>query len=431
MRCAESPCVVSRLVCAGLVFIGTRCLAAEDVYTVTSDPAYPHEVAVTLEMSARDVRPRTLTLRGLAWGLRSQVEAPKCGNTALVQDHDSWIVPPACNQVSWIVRPVSAVQGTVDASKQASLWFPDSQWWLLSEPTSLLRSQDSAEGIVVLKTGLGATSAGHGRWRLPSMNNAPEFFALGNFSTQTRQVGPFLVRHVADDPARVKRLGLEDMHARALRYLAGVIAPSARDSEKQVLLVIWLGMDDQHGRAGGAAGSRSFVANYVFGKPEAESVNSARTLAILAHEQFHQLVDLVRGPLASLPVWLSESLAHYYGLKALVRSSPGSTARAVYARFVDPARRVEHGLLELDRRHAAKDPTAYPAFYEQGATFWAEVDRAIRARSSDDSGLDILIPDLLRSNMQDGGGLPIAFVERLRKILGAQADELLNKYVGI
>jgi predicted metalloprotease with PDZ domain len=98
--------------------------------------------------------------------------------------------------------------------------------------------------------------------------------------------------------------------------------------------------------------------------------------------------------------------------------------------FIDPSRTIKRGLLELDRRHAANDASVYPLFYTQGATFWAEVDNAIRTQSASSADLDGLIPDLLRANPEQGGHLPRAFVAKLRTILGARADELLARYVG-
>lgn len=88
------------------------------------------------------------------------------------------------------------------------------------------------------------------------------------------------------------------------------------------------------------------------------------------------------------------------------------------------------GLLELERRHAAQDRSAYPLFYSQGATFWAEIDNALRTISAGANDLDALIPGLLNMSMEPGARLPAAFVARLRTDLGARADELLAKYVG-
>ena len=267
---------------------------------------------------------------------------------------------------------------------------------------------------------------------MPSLNNAPEFFAFGQLPSSTRNVGKYAITYVADNSANVARLGLETMHEKALEFLAKVVVPPAESPPvERSLLVIWVGVHEHLGHAGGAAGSRSFVANYNVGKPENEEINAARTMAVLAHEQFHQLADLARGPLPPLPTWLNESLAHYYALKAMTIVAVSSDAsNSVYSRFVDPQRPVTLGLLELNRRYAANDRSVYPSFYEQGATFWSELDLAISHVTRGASSLDELVPELLRSATTHDDRLPLSFVLSMRERIGAAADDLLREYVG-
>ena len=347
-------------------------------------------------------------------------------------------MPYKCVEVMWTVRAKRVPQAGADVSKQNTLRFSHPSWFLFSEPTSLLRLEnDNGQSTITFKatsrgsSSVGATRVVDGVWRIPSPNNAPEFFALGHLSSTTQNIGRFRVKYVADNGERVDRLGLKAMHERALSYLARALPPSTTTPDADLdLLVMWVGIHERTGRAGGAAGSRSFVANYVFGKPENEHVNAARTLAILAHEQFHQLADLVRGDMPPLPIWLNESLAQYYGLKALQHAAPSSSANTVMARFVDPLRPISSGLLELDRRHAAHDPRAYPLIYEQGATFWSEIDLAISSATNGSGSLDDLVSELLRSDLPDGGQLPESFVSKLRERIGAKADALIRIYVG-
>lgn len=129
-------------------------------------------------------------------------------------------------------------------------------------------------------------------------------------------------------------------------------------------------------------------------------------------------------------LWLNESLAHYYGLKALERDSSSPDAQFVRARFIDPLRPITRGLLELNRRYSANDRSVYPLFYEQGATFWSEIDSAISVATDGAGSLDKWLPDLLRSATSQDDGLPESFVTSLRGLVGAKADEFLRKYVG-
>lgn len=422
-----------------LLSLGLLSRAACADYTIVVDPAQLHELTLSLRLPKAEGAPHRLNVRGAAWGLDSQVHSARCGDTPLKQQKDgTWIADRSCREVTWNVGPVVAADGTADVSQQATFLFQQPRWLLLSEPTSLLRLMDvpsAPASSIALQPGaaamLGATPLSGRSWRVPSANNAPEFFVIGDIPARSRTVGAFEVRYVADNPGRVEALGLETLHEKALEYLGRLLPPPAPlPVAERTLLVVWVGIDDRRGRVGGASGSRSFVANYVIGKPESARMNTARTLYVLAHEQFHQLADLVRGPLPPLSVWLNESLAAYYGLKALLKVSPGADAESIHAEFISPSRSVSAGLLELERRHATQDRSAYPLFYSQGATFWAEIDNALRASSAGASDLDAWIPDLLRSGVEPGGRLPGAFVARLRTNLGARADELLAKYVG-
>ncbi len=418
-----------------LASISTAAASEYEIRELGSDSA---NLLITLKLPRQTQRLRELLSRAPLLGLKSQIHSPRCGKILLRQRAVGvWAVPNSCTEVTWTVHARRAVDGKVDVSAQSSVKFRNPPWFIFSEATSLLRLQDDEPSTITMRgkskhfSGIGATEISDNVWRVPSLGNAPEFYAFGEAGSTTRNVGPFVVRYVADDRARVAGRGLEDLHEQALGFLANVVLPyTDLPPAERSLLVIWIGIDEAAGRAGGAAGSRSFVANYVFGKSENEALNVARTLAIIAHEQFHQLSDLTRGSLPPLPTWLNESLAHYYGLKALQKAASSSASHSVYKRFIDPERRVTTGLLELNRRYAANDRSVYPLFYEQGATFWSEVDLTIQAATKGVSSLDQLVPNLLRSIAPLSDGLPESFLISLRELIGVKADELLRRYVG-
>lgn len=425
----------SRFVLAAAVVLCASAVAQAQ-YTITVDPKRPSTGSASLDLTTSRGTERTLVVRGVDWGLTSQVTEPRCGTRPLATAGPAmWKVPPDCTKASWTVRFVTAQPGKVDASEQKSVYFPRGPWWLLSDPTSLLRLQGdmapSTLSIVFAGTPmaqLGATAADNGRWRVPSLNNAPEFYVFGNLKSVEHKVDGFLIRHVADNIDQVQRLGLVQAQEAAWRYLSAITPPPAdARSEDRQLMVIWLGVRDRD-MAGGAAGSRSFVANYF---EQSEPVPQALTLTILAHEQQHQLVDMVRGARPPLPVWVGESLAQYYGLKALAQSGldPKSIA-TVRNRDIDKARPVTAGLVEWQRRHDKGDPAAYPLFYQQGATFWALLDAAVQKASADKQSLDTFVPQLLTSEFGASGQLPEAFAAQLRAVAGPSIDEILAKYVG-
>lgn len=395
-------------------------------------------VSISLALPPGAGEPLKLATRGAGWGLKPQVSDVRCGDLALPQDADgNWLAPADCRQVTWRVVPDPVPAEGVDASEQRTLALAQGRWILLAEPTSLLRPS-GADGASTIRSApgaprmLGATPVGAGAFKVPPVHSGPEFYVLGEASTSQRKLGRLAITYVADSPARVKQLGLEALHAAALRYLTRVVPePQTATPLDRSLLVVWLGVSESRGGAGGAAGSRSFLANYVLGSASNSGRNTALTTLIAAHEQFHQLVDVLRSDLPPQPslVWLNESIAHYYGLKALLVADPSPPAKDVWDRFIDRQRVIEHGLLELNRRYEAGDQAVYGLFYSQGATFWHEVDTAIKTATGGDKSLDDYLVELLRGTMETDGSLSTSFIDQLRQVAGGSIDQILAKYV--
>ncbi len=410
-------------------------------YRVIVDPVNPQMLHASLSLADRNGSGLIAYLSGVDRGLVSQVEMPHCGGIGLVSDEPGkWRVPDDCRLLEWSIRVEAAERNAVDASKQMSVYFAGRQWWLLAEPTSLLRvdpSGDSSdtplriEGLERTAKQVGAVAMGDGAWRVPPGGSAPEFYVFGSLEVRTHQMGTVRTTYVLDDAARFDRLPIAESHAFALEYLTGVFRVSEDlPASDRHLLVVWLGMDETLGEAGGAAGSRSILANYVDGDPDNLEINAARTMLILAHEQVHQLVGLLRSSDSPFPIWLGESLAHYYALKALARGPlPSQVVSSVFDHFIDPTREVAAGLVDLCRRHLQGDPSAYPLFYTQGATFWSELDSALKEANLAGAGLSDVIPALLATS-SSGCGLPTEFIALLRKKAGGAIEEILTRYVG-
>lgn len=405
-------------------------------YTVFVDPDHPRNIEAALRVVglAQDV-PHKLVVRGAAWGLASQVVEPRCNGRLLAAVGDAtWSLPGNCNEVRWRIEAREVMDGETDVSQQATIAFAGRRLWLISEPTSLLRVEgDTAPSSLAIETRgtsltqAGATLLADGFWRVPALNKAPEFYVVGDFTLRTRRIGPLLVRYVADEPSRVAKLGLENEHERALRYLASVLPPDpALPDNERMLLVIWIGIDAARSHSAGAAGSRSFLANYTVG-PSTNATDRARMRATLAHEQFHQLVDMARGDRPALPGWFNESIATYYGLRALDQGGMDAPTARFVAGFVSPSREVTSGLLSLQARHDTGDASVYPLFYTQGATFWFELDQALQRNGA--PGLDALVPQLIAGTFAVNGDLPPPFLERIRGHLGTKADALLERYL--
>ena len=426
---------VSHLIGGALVYAFGAVATGHGLYSIAVESDHPSELGASLEIRGGSAaHSRLAFVRGTRWGLSSQVSDPSCDGRPLdALGASKWTVPAGCRRIEWKIRMRPAHDGAIDASAQASTQWSDRPLWLVSEPTSLLHVEGDntdSELVIVTDTPLdqvGATRLSNGHWKVPAVDSPPEFYVVGKFDAHTVKIASLSVRYVADDAHRVAALGLERAHRAALEYLATLLPPPRKlgDSERG-LLVVWIGADKDQHRSGGAAGSRSFLANYSFG-PGASPVDRVRTFATIAHEQFHQLVDMTRGARPALPVWVNESLATYYGIEALQKIERGDAVAEFRASFIDPSRPVTQGLIGLQRRYDAGDASVYPLFYSQGATLWSELDRALRAAG--DPGLDALLTDLVASTFRAHGELPAPFVAMLVERLGREATRILDRYL--
>ncbi len=382
---------------------------------------------------------RRFYARGVDWGLESQVREPQCeGGFRLEQDdYGYWLAPPGCRVISWRVDAPLRAEGSVSASAPASMALAAGDWTLLSEPTSLLRpihggpAAQTLHGATAQTPVLGASPGQSGGWQVPQASAGLELYLMGAARTERRQIGAFDVRHGADDLQRVQRLGLLDAHGKVLKYLAHVVygaVPVPKD--QRALLVVWLGLDAAHGPTGATAGGRSLLLNYPTGDQPHAAENLASSLASLAHGQFQQLAGARRGPHPALPDWVSESLAQYYGLRALDHVAPDKAAATrLSQRFIDPQREVTLPLPDVQPLFASDRPRALEMANRQGATFWAQLDRALRSTAADSHGLDAYIPALLQMDFAEDGRLPEAFLSQLHALEREPVDAVLSKYL--
>lgn len=424
----------------------TSVLAASDTtsalnYSVTIDPHDSTVASISLHLPPPRTLPRTLKLRGTDWGLEPQIEMVACDGQAMPKGADgTWLARPECRQVTWRLRFRIADDLSVNASSQGSVYFPSSSWWLISEPTALLRLKDLQEPAFVTfhypKEGrvLGSVQEpGRNAWRVPSENNAPEFYAVGRFASRTVDIGGMRVSYAIDDIQRFSRNELASLHTKVLGYLLEVVAlPKQRLASDRALSVIWLGIGATKRQIAGAAGSRTFVANYLVGPDTDIPLNRVRTMYVVAHEQFHQLVDVARDSLEPLPVWISESLATYYGLKAIGASGEDANeVSRVRGEFLRADTPIKIGLLEANRRYKnAGDKSVYSDFYSQGAMFWYEIDKMIQQSSAGRASLDHMIPSLFRQSFPASGEIPEGFLSELRQQNERDTARILQKYVG-
>jgi hypothetical protein len=343
---------------------------------------------------------------------------PHCGATGLAANGSGkFIIAPECGHVQWEVEVPSAPKAGFNAAEQKNWRMKD--WALLTSPNVLLRVEGETAGssLKIRQTGLPDRLA-----YVPAPNEAPEFYVVGKAAEIVRQVGGVTVRYVADDLANVTQRGLIAHHAEALARLQKIFPPARLDTPfAGQLLVVMLGNTDAK-QASGAGGSRSLLVDY----PRLTNERDTLLLAVMAHEQVHQLMALAG--LETGSIWLSEGLAHYYGLKIMRQVlDKQEKADEVWGLFVKPELPVAEGLAVLEQRFRAGDKSLYRFFYSQGATFFALLDQALQQASGGRTSLDDFVAELKVNNEAT---LTTPLVQRLRAVGGERVDLLIQKYIG-
>lgn len=427
-----------------VIFVGlSGSVFAKNIYTLESiNENGVIKVSLSLPSSQG---PIFLKARGVDWGLQPQIDNMYCDNVlTLQQEKGVWRMPAKCKIASWEVYPNTVKFGNADASRQESIFIPGTtdKNILFSESTSLARIIDEDDAI--LTTGndiklLGATKATQENsqaspsWMIPAYKKAPEFYLIGDLQFFTSELTDLNVTYFSDNPFLTDELHLNEFHKKAIGFLLDSI-PEFKEklaSEKINLLVVWLGSNAQNNFIGGAAGYRSFVSNYLYSDNVDIQKNNLKTLTVITHEQFHQLIELIRGNNEGQPVWIEEGLAQYYGLKALnnIHDPNNQDVSEITSSFINKNKPIDFSFTELNKQFKEGNNGVYPLFYTQGATFWSMLDAALLEGSQGRYGLDESICLLIRSKPDEKGGLPVEYERKIVEIGGGKVKKLIDMYV--
>jgi hypothetical protein len=391
------------------------------------DEAEPMAARVEVELpAARRAQDFSVQVRGLATGVTPQVADLRCDGTPLAPDSASaWRVQGwNCVRLTWTVPVKAAREGGFDARARESVFDPEARFWLFSEASSLLRPvgatghdgevEFAGSGPVHGGVRVGATP----RRIVPGLHDAGEFYAIGRLSGATVREGGIETIHL--DAIGVEWREVLGEHGRALRYLAHTAG--GRQLTPLLSTVVWLAGATEDGRPIGVAGHRTLLLSAA--KRDGRLQHAELALAWILREQLLQSMP------ARVPLWVRESLAQYYAIKALRRSGlPPDTVAAAEKRLGDPAHPPRARLRETQRRVLAGDATARADLHSVGAAFWDRIDRAI-VRKSGFRTLDSMLPRLLAADWPDDS-LPAPVLDRLYHYAGESAvNELRALYVG-
>jgi hypothetical protein len=184
-------------------------------------------------------------------------------------------------------------------------------------------------------------------------------------------------------------------HARGLKWLKTIV----HNKSKQDFIIAWLGIPAKRVSLAGAAGNGILLTNYA--TDGVLPFGNAMLLYVALHEAFHQLDQNN----SEHPAWVAESLASYYGVRALQISLPNDqNVSKLLKRFLTGAEHFNNGLLSINRKVAEGDRSQYGAFYTKGIAFWNAVDNALKQKHD---SLDNYLLKVIRTTKYDTHGKPL------------------------
>ncbi len=343
-------------------------------YVVEELASSPNKLTVHVDRPAK--HSTQLILNGVSMGVANQVQNVMCDRRLIMEDKSGiWSVPENCQKLSWQIPLLE--NETEPAAKQQSL--KAGNFILLSDVSSLPHLQDasSAEAIKINIHGtktIFPTPNSIGLIPLPNSSAAPVFILLNGTVVDSITSRSIKLTYLLDNPELVSVLPDVTSHMNGLKWLNTIIP----GSENENFVIAWLGISKKQMTLSGATGNDILLANYpndgelTFGK--------AMLLYVALHEAFHQFA--LHYP--NQPSWVAESLAAYYGSRAVQIALPNDPkSYDLMKRFQTDGNHFTNGLLIINRKVQEGDRSEYGAFYTKGLAFWMAVDEALQTQGDD------------------------------------------------
>jgi len=315
-----------------------------------------------------------------------------------------------CEEVRWPVYFIGLKQQDYDVSQQQNL-YSDQGWWLLTEWDHLLRVKGAAAAELCLKQKDQLSDCKS----IPSHDQPPLFYLFGkalnsvNISDQR-----FDIYSNTDIAALLGPTQLKLQQAQ-FEYLLKLTAATP----SQAISLLWLGVSPEQLNLGGAAGFNAYLANFHYDASGISAKSQQRLWWITGHELFHMLYN------KPLPLWQSESLAHYFGYKSLLKAGvqPEHTPLYYAEKSVSGPNATAGLYLAQQKVAEQQDYSYYALFYDKGAAFWYELDQLLQQQGK---SLDLYLP-LLHPQKQSSYELPPDFSDAVSQFVGKQNFELLQQ----
>lgn len=321
-----------------------------------------------------------------------------------------------CDHIEWGVSFIQASGLDADASTQKNLHY-DSKWWVLYEWNAIPRIQGHSSTKVCVSTSKESNQTiCHD---LPESNEPPLIAIWGDESLKYQASGVHFKLFTDSEGKEMLDGKALDKWKAQYDYLSSLFP--AQNKTNQNINIAWLGIDKKRSVIGGAAGKNAFVSNYAIDNGVIEQSDRERLAWVSGHEAFHMITPY------HYPLWISESLAQYYGYKSFARL--GSSSITPIQDWNAQQNRIpgrDSGLYLAHEKVLNNDMSYYSLFYFKGAAFWYELDALLSTKGHT---LDRYLA-LLSNSEHQNGRLSREFKTAIAQIIGEQRfKQLISKYL--
>ena len=198
----------------------------------------------------------------------------------------------------------------INVSKQNNL-YSDTGWWTLFEWNNIPRLQGSPSiNICINRDDIFYKTDCHS---LPQLDGPPLILVWGSYDFEYNSTVNNFRIYTDKNGRELLRENVTNKLSKQYEYLSRIFP--AKDIPKGTINIVWVGIDKKWSEFGGAAGKSAYISNYVIDNNVVDKLSQERLLWVCGHETFHMIAPY------SYPLWISESLAQYYGYKSLSQFS--------------------------------------------------------------------------------------------------------------
>ena len=325
----------------------------------------------------------------------------------------------SCKEIQWTTTFSLIPEAGINVSSQKNLFSSTSGWWVLFEWNNLPRIKENHAIKVCADGGDGVGDSLVCR-KLPGPDEPPLIMPWGNYNVQEKnQDLEFTL--FSDVAQRALSLQSRALFIAQYRYLRKLFSLPPHSGNQLDLILV--GIDAGKGSIGGAAGSQAFIANYPEYPEGRAEESTSRTHWVAGHEMFHIISP------HEFPLWISESLAQYYGYKSQVVVG-GTTTINPLEMWAKDAAQLPHASSGLYQAHkmvsGKQDMSYYPLLYIKGAAFWQNLDVLLQTQGR---SLDEFLSKLTSADLSSGE-LPDSFAKSVLGIIGGDRyKKLVSQYM--